>query len=393
MPDVSPDAAADAQLEPTHWERLEFPSSSPDFVDALVLLLREFRIPAAVSHSQHADAASFMFIPLDGEDILALADDYAPVLRWVQVDEERFYDRLDAIVADDATETSDSTISIDALAWVTTEGLDALRYVAGRSSTALSMADVGDKGIVVVPANADAAWDEGYWATGDLSVWCSGGQRFAGMFHRKHPHIVTWNPPWTYVDPSRPGQLFGDGSSVAGHFDDVTATDSDPVAWAARFALDPAQSEQLRVLFRRDASYDVHDELSRILGMPPQLAHAVRRAADPSTLTGFSIVEPSTMRQLIAEAIHDERPKTHGWWGRFVRRRPLLSLAVSIVVVGLLAMWSTTGLIAGRFPSALIPGVVAVVLVFGFGAELVATWAERRVRQSGARPKPDDKNG
>lgn len=366
-------------ISPALWVNLTLPSNA-DLSGSLVELLSEMRIPAAVRHSVLFGSGTLAMVPADaGMSVLAMTDGFGPWAEWVRTDEEQLIAALDALAGpgtllDDepfvarrspraepdavvaapvATRLHDSAAST-AVVWTTRWRRDEIAILGARLGMAFESADAGRLGLALKPADpahVDEIMTNMIWALGDgVAVWQAGEESVAAFVRHGVPTFAFWDAPWSFVDPSRPGQT-ADGVALSSRLRDATAREHDPAAWIKHFRLDEQAGAQLRALFRRDPHPGVLSDLLTILGLPDGWLRLLSDSPEDTER-----IEPRGTREALADEMQQILRAAAPAPSTFRFRHPRWWLAISLCAISVLAGYALFGITAGRM-TAFLPAV------------------------------------
>lgn len=387
---------------PDEWLQLRLPAPASSLVDAIAQQFERSRVPAAISTPSRPGVAAIVHVLRDASgDILALADDHLPELRFVAVDRGALERAVAAIVpgftaTEDAGALSGRT---DTIAWIGEESPEVYQLVAGRIPVDLATIPTNDGRFIVVPAgDHEAVVSSGAWGSSALTLWRFDERLIALSGRRGVVLRHEWGPGWRIVDPSRTDQTFAD-VALAELFVAVVGAPSDPADWIRRFSLDADDGERLRVLMRTERSADTAHRLTALLGMPPELAARLDDGAPPAAnLSGYEAVVPATTRQLVVGLFRKEFPAPpagtvspgweSGWWKHWGERHPIVRLVVVCLLATATTVLASSGLVDGR-PSAALPAFAACVWWIIAGVDLRWLGRRLRARRDQQSPEPD----
>lgn len=376
---------------PDEWLQLRLPAPASSLIDAIAQEFERSRVPAAISTPSRPGVAAVVHVLRDASgDILALADDYLPELRFIPVERAALESAVAAIVPGfSATEDADALRGpSDAIAWIGEESPEVYQLVAGRIPVEFATIPTTDGRFIVVPADDhESVVSSGVWGSSALTLWRCDERLIALSGRRGVVLRHEWGPGWRIVDPSRTDQTFAD-VALAELFVAVTGAQSDPSDWIHRFALDAADGERLRVLMRAEHAADTAHRLTALLGMPPELAARLDDDAPPAAnVSGYEVVEPATTRQLVAGLFRKEFPAPpagtvspgweSGWWKRWGERHSIVRLVVVCLLATATTVLAWGGLLAGR-SSAALPAFAACLWWITAAVDL--RWLGRRLR-------------
>lgn len=384
---------AESVVEPADWALLALPPSDVDRVEELAALLEGLRVPGAARHSRLEGEGTFALVVVDAEgDVLAVRDDYRPVIGWERVDATALRSGLEALGgagstlagrALDAGVDAIDVAHIDAIAWITRDSSETTALLGARAGMSfLALSGVGDA-TVLAPQRTedfDRAYADDVWlAPRALVVWRSGVESGAAMVVGLAVRRIVWRSRWTPIDPSRSGQSLESGVPLRSAIEDAVASDDDVDPWIRRFDVPVERAPHLRALVRREPSAGSLAELLGILGVDRSLLDVLDgRERTP----GVVVIAPRTFRTLMAEELRRDiglLPLRDGSWPR---RHPLLRFAAWGVVILALGVFGAVGLAEGR-ATAWLPIVVAVLCAARLTVYAALTKVRRRAAERG----------
>ena len=307
-------------IKPAGYVQIGLPLGVGDRTAALSEILRDLAVPAVVAYSPLAGGTIANVLAAADKSVLSLITPSDPILRFALVDDTLLRATVGTLIdpgderpitfggttwrvtspsrhPDDKHESrrrdrlSAPAPRLDGLAWTTRSSDNQLALMAGMDGVALEVATgLGGTRIVSPSRGADlgAILARGMWAMSHgVAIWQARPEFGALIEDDQGRHALTWQTPWTIVDPSRPGQLLADGRPLAEAIRLRWSNEPDLTPWAERFELDFERIERLRVLSTRVPSADLLGELVQILVLPRPMTQLMDPHFDRTQLAGF----------------------------------------------------------------------------------------------------------
>lgn len=372
----------DADISPVGTVDLVLPSNTDDDGRRLRALLLQFSLPALLiaDSAGFTDRVSARLICDEMQRPLRVAT-VDGELRWAQVDSDQLNEALFVAFGRSVTfdgewldgveprteDMSDRDPTFSRFVWATRTQSDLIPMAARLAGEPLGVVDNGDHRLVsLLPVHGNTHASPAFLLDTHLMMWRYGHRRGIASLRKKDLLLHVWDGEPEVVDPTSGWEQDSAGMTVHDYLADIVPSYAEPAEWAAKFKLDSAQSERLRIVFRRpETTPGTFAEVADILDVSPRLAEVAEGIVDLSSLPGYSVIHPGSLSQTVRAGVMDDLAAGKGSpfsaWYRFSARHPRWRIVITAIGIALSVTVLVGKIVREDFGTIWIP-ILALVL-------------------------------